>query len=219
MLLHVAAVAVLTLTVNAPSMSPLLRKLGMTSTSKEQEVAYADLCARVSDYAWKEYARMLASSGSACPESKVWLEELANWVHIMQHTKEDHHDKVLQEHHHSNATPHLTHHALHSHGHSGCFLRHTNVTHAAPAEAATTGAGGQHPRASARNSCHRQSGRADRRASRTSRTLSLAIEPSVMESMDHAPAHESIDELRRSVYGDEPPQPSAPAASWCLTRS
>ena len=35
MLLHVAMVAVLTLTVNAPSMAPLLRMLGLTSTSEQ----------------------------------------------------------------------------------------------------------------------------------------------------------------------------------------
>ena len=36
-LLHVAVVTILTLTINAPTMSPLLRKLGLTATSQVTE--------------------------------------------------------------------------------------------------------------------------------------------------------------------------------------
>lgn len=61
-LLHVAMVAVLTLTVNAPSMAPLLRWLGLTQTSVQQDNAFADLSNRVSDYAWREYYRILTSA-------------------------------------------------------------------------------------------------------------------------------------------------------------
>ena len=112
-LLHVAAVAIFTLTINAPSMAPLLRALRLTSTSQEQEVAFSDLSARVSDYAWREYVssssstaagstchsplththpplplcryfRLLTHGGSAYPEKEHWVRAVPGWISIME---------------------------------------------------------------------------------------------------------------------------------------
>ena len=94
-LLHVAMVAVLTLTVNAPSMAPLLRSVGLTSSSEEQDHAFADLAARISDYAWREYHRMLSHPSAALPENEKWLRAIPTWVRLMALTKDDHEGEEL----------------------------------------------------------------------------------------------------------------------------
>ena len=89
-LLHVAMVAVLTLTVNAPSMAPLLRSVGLTSSSEEQDHCVCRPRARISDYAWREYHRMLSRPSAALPENEKWLRAIPTWVRLMALTKDDH---------------------------------------------------------------------------------------------------------------------------------
>ena len=51
-LLHVSVAAMLTLLVNAPTMAPLLRRFGLTSTSAVKQQKYTDVRGRVNAYAW-----------------------------------------------------------------------------------------------------------------------------------------------------------------------
>ena len=82
-LLHVSVAAMLTLLVNAPTMAPLLKKLGLTSTSKAKQDKFKELRHRVSAYAWTEYNKLLEDDKLA-PQSVRWRQAVTHVIHVME---------------------------------------------------------------------------------------------------------------------------------------
>lgn len=81
-LLHVSVAAMLTLLVNAPTMAPMLKKFGLTSTSPAKQQKYAELRARVNAYAWAEFSKLI-EQGKLAPQSKRWQDAVPTVIHVM----------------------------------------------------------------------------------------------------------------------------------------
>ena len=86
-LLHVSVAAMLTLLVNAPTMAPLLRKFGLTSTSAVKQQNYKDVRGRVNAYAWAEYTKLL-QQGTHTPYGERWQAAIPRTIHLMSNEQE-----------------------------------------------------------------------------------------------------------------------------------
>ena len=73
-LLNVTGIALLTLLINAPTMAPLLKRLGMTQEKDSDRETRSDLEHRVQEFAWRKYEQLIETSRA--PRDMFWKRQI-----------------------------------------------------------------------------------------------------------------------------------------------